>query len=151
MIANLARGAVVLLMVWQLVSTRSYAQNGASPDSSSATATQSQDRGPEGIRDNQLRKIGGAVSAPRVIHNVFPEFSEEARKDKFSGVVLVGLIVDTDGMPQQVHVLRGVGHGLDEKAIEAISHYRFQPAMENGKPVPVRVNVEVNFQIRDRK
>ena len=51
------------------------------------------------------------------------------------------------GLPKNVHVMRGVGMGLDEKAIEAVRQYRFKPAMENGKPVAVELNVEVNFQI----
>ena len=63
------------------------------------------------------------------------------------GIVLVNLIVDTRGMPQNVHILRGVGMGLDEKAVDAVRQYRFKPAMESGHPVPVQVNVEVNFQI----
>lgn len=94
-----------------------------------------------------LRHIGGGVSSPVVIYQVDPEFSEEARKAKFMGVVLVNLIVDTQGRPQNVHILRGVGMGLDENAIKAVQQYRFKPAMENGKPVPVELNVEVNFQI----
>lgn len=94
-----------------------------------------------------LRRVGGGVSAPEVITKVEPEFSEEARKAKFMGVVTVNLIVDTKGLPQNVHVVRGVGMGLDQKALEAVRQYRFKPAMENGKPVPVQVNVEVNFQI----
>jgi len=94
-----------------------------------------------------LRKIGGGVSTPVVIYQVEPEFSEEARKAKFMGVVLVNLIVDAHGLPQNVHTLRGVGMGLDEKAVEAVRQYRFKPAMEGGKPVPVELNVEVNFQI----
>jgi TonB family protein len=65
----------------------------------------------------------------------------------FSGIVLVNLIVDTNGLPRNVHVLRGVGMGLDETAVAAVKQYTFQPAMENGKPVPVELNVEVNFQI----
>jgi len=94
-----------------------------------------------------LRRIGGGVSQPEVIFQVEPEFSEEARKAKFMGSVLVNLIVDTRGLPENVHVSRGVGMGLDEKAVEAVKQYRFKPAMENGKPVPVELNVEVNFQI----
>ena len=94
-----------------------------------------------------LRRVGGGVSSPELISKVEPEFSEEARKAKFMGVVTVNLIVDTKGMPQNVHILRGVGMGLDEKALEAVRQYRFKPAMENGHPVPVQVNVEVNFQI----
>jgi protein TonB len=94
-----------------------------------------------------IRHVGGGVSAPVPIYEVEPEFSEEARKAKFMGVVTVNLIVDTKGMPQNVHVLRGVGMGLDQKAVEAVEQYRFRPAMEAGKPVPVQLNVEVNFQI----
>ncbi|HEX3570549.1 MAG TPA: TonB family protein [Acidobacteriaceae bacterium] len=94
-----------------------------------------------------LRRVGGGVSSPEVIFKVEPEFSEEARKAKFMGVVTVNLIVDTKGLPQNVRVIRGVGMGLDEKALEAVRQYKFKPAMENGHPVPVQVNVEVNFQI----
>jgi protein TonB len=94
-----------------------------------------------------LEKIGGGVSTPVPIYTVEPEFSEEARKAKFMGVVLVNLIVDANGRPQNVHTLRGVGMGLDEKAVEAVKQYKFRPAMKNGKPVAVELNVEVNFQI----
>ncbi len=94
-----------------------------------------------------LKKIGGGVSSPVLLFSPEPEFSEEARKAKFMGVVLVNLIVDSQGRPQNVHILRGVGMGLDEKAREAVMQYRFKPAMEGGKPVPVELNVEVNFQI----
>jgi protein TonB len=94
-----------------------------------------------------LRKVGGGVSSPVVIFQVEPEFSEEARKAKFMGIVTVNLVVDTHGFPQNVHVLRGAGMGLDDKAVAAVRQYRFKPAMEGGKPVPVELNVEVNFQI----
>ncbi|QNI35377.1 energy transducer TonB [Edaphobacter albus] len=93
------------------------------------------------------RRIGGGVSAPQLIYSVEPEFSEEARKAKVAGNVLVNLWVDTNGLPSHVRVIRGVGMGLDEKAVEAVKQYRFKPAMENGKPVLVELNVEVNFQI----
>jgi len=97
---------------------------------------------------NGLHKIGGAVSAPVLIYSVEPQFSEEARRIKFGGGVLVNLWVDTNGLPTHVRVIRGVGHGLDEKAVEAVSQYRFRPAMLDGKPVLVELNVEVNFQAR---
>lgn len=93
------------------------------------------------------RRIGGGVSAPQVIYSVEPEFSEEARKAKVAGNVLVNLWVDTSGNPSHVRVIRSVGMGLDEKAIEAVRQYKFRPAMENGKPVLVELNIEVNFQI----
>lgn len=94
-----------------------------------------------------LRRIGGGVSAPVVLYAPDPEFSEEARKAKVAGNVLVYLQVDTQGHPVHVRVLRGIGMGLDEKAVEAVKRYKFKPAMENGHPVPVEMNVEVNFQI----
>jgi len=93
------------------------------------------------------KRIGGGVSAPVLIYSVEPEFSEEARKAKVAGNVLVNLWVDTNGLPSHVRVIRGVGMGLDEKAVEAVRQYKFKPAMENGKPVLVELNVEVNFQI----
>jgi periplasmic protein TonB len=94
-----------------------------------------------------IKKVGGGVSAPVVIFSVDPEFSEEARKAKFMGIVTVNLIVDQKGVPENVHVARGVGMGLDEKAVAAVKQYKFKPAMEGGKPVPVELNIEVNFQI----
>lgn len=96
-----------------------------------------------------LRRIGGGVTMPSLLSKVDPQFSEQARKEKFGGIVLVNLIVDANGMPRNVHVLRGVGMGLDEKAVEAVKQYKFLPAMEGGKPVAVELNVEVNFQILD--
>jgi periplasmic protein TonB len=93
------------------------------------------------------KHIGGGISSPIPIYTVEPEFSEEARKAKVAGNVLVNLWVGTDGLPSHVHVIRGVGMGLDEKAVEAVRQYRFKPAMENGKPVLVELNIEVNFQI----
>ena len=94
-----------------------------------------------------LRHIGGGVSAPVLIYKVDPEFSEEARKAKVSGNVLVALWVGPDGLPSHVRVVRGIGMGLDENAVSAVKQYRFKPAMESGKPVTVEVNVEVDFQI----
>jgi protein TonB len=91
--------------------------------------------------------IGGGVSKPVVLFSVEPEFSEEARKAKFSGNVQVYLIVDEQGNPTHVKVVRPIGMGLDEKAREAVLQYKFKPAMKNGKPVKVDLYVDVNFQI----
>jgi protein TonB len=91
--------------------------------------------------------IGGSVKPPSVLSSVDPEFSEEARKAKFSGNVQVYLWVDENGNPSHVRVVRGVGMGLDEKAVEAVRQYKFKPAMQNGKPVKVDLYIDVNFQI----
>jgi protein TonB len=94
-----------------------------------------------------VMQIGGGVSSPVPLVTVEPEFSEEARRTKTQGIVLVNLIVDANGRPQNVHVLRGIGMGLDEKAVEAIRRYTFKPAMRDGEPVPVQLNYEVTFQL----
>ncbi len=94
-----------------------------------------------------VRQIGGSVSPPSWLNKVEPEFSEEARKAKIGGNVLVYMIVDEHGKPTHIRVLRGLGMGLDEKAVEAMQQSTFHPAMENGKPVKVELQVEVNFQI----
>jgi len=91
--------------------------------------------------------VGGSVRAPEVIHQVDAEFSEEARKAKFSGDVVVSLIVDEQGTPQRVRCARDIGMGLCDKAVEAVRQYRFKPAVKDGKPVKVEMSVLVNFQI----
>ncbi len=89
--------------------------------------------------------LGGDVRPPVLIHRVEPEFSEQARRAKFSGQVQVYLWVDTEGVPSHLRVVRGVGMGLDEEAIKAISQYRFKPATLNGEPVTVDLYITVTF------
>lgn len=91
--------------------------------------------------------IGGSIHPPSVLYQVEPEFSEEARKAKFSGNVQVYLWVDEHGNPSHIRVARGVGMGLDEKALEAVRQYKFKPAMLNGKPVKVDLYIDVDFHI----
>jgi TonB family protein len=92
-------------------------------------------------------RVGGGVSAPRALNTPDPEYSEEARKAKYQGTVVLWLIVDQNGRPQQVKVARSLGMGLDQKAIEAVRKWTFEPAMKDGKPVAVQINVEVNFRL----
>lgn len=100
------------------------------------------------IRDDRaVRRIGHGVSAPVLIYSVTPQYSPLAKTDKISGNVLVNLVVDQNGIPTNVRIVRGIGYGLDEEAVEAVRKYRFKPAMENGQPVPVELNLMVNFQI----
>src|SRR5208337_29146 len=95
-----------------------------------------------------LYKIGGGVSAPVALNNVEAEFSDEARRAKYQGVCLISLIVDAQGNPQNPRVIRALGMGLDEKALEAVRKYKFKPAMKDGRtPVPVMITVEVNFRL----
>ena len=92
-------------------------------------------------------KIGGGVSQPTLLSKVEPEYSEEARKAKWQGTVVLSLIVDETGVAQQIKVSRSLGMGLDQKAIEAVQRWRFRPGMKDGKPVPVYATVEVNFRL----
>lgn len=92
--------------------------------------------------------VGGGISAPQPLNTVEAEFSDEARRAKYQGVVLIQMIVDAQGNPQNPRVIRPLGMGLDEKALEAVRKYRFKPAMKDGKtPVPVMITVEVNFRL----
>ena len=78
-----------------------------------------------------LATIGNGVSAPQVTHQVDPEFSAEAREQRsVNETVLVNLIVNQQGVPESVHIIRAVGMGLDAQAVKAVSQYRFKPAME---------------------
>ena len=95
----------------------------------------------------QIYHVGPGVSAPTLIFAPDPEYSEEARRAKYQGVCVVSLIVDPQGNPKRLQVVRHLGKGLDQKAVEAVRQYKFEPAMRNGEPVAVEVNIEVNFRI----
>lgn len=98
-----------------------------------------------------VHQVGSSIQPPVVIHMVTPKYSQEARAAKLSGNVVVSMIVDSEGKVRDVHVLRGVGMGLDENAMEAVKKYKFKPALKDGKPVAVYLNVQVNFKIVDRQ
>jgi protein TonB len=92
-------------------------------------------------------RVGGGVSAPKALYAPDPEYSEEARKAKYQGTVVLWLVVDASGRPQQIRIQRALGMGLDEKAIEAVKQWKFDPARRDGQAVPVMINVEVNFRL----
>jgi TonB family protein len=92
-------------------------------------------------------KIGGGVSAPSVLFKVEPEYSEEARKAKFQGTVTLFVVVDEKGNPRDLKIIRPLGLGLDQKAIEAVEKWKFRPGMKDGRPVPVQATIEVNFRL----
>jgi TonB family protein len=94
-------------------------------------------------------RVGGGISAPVLLNSVVAGYTDEARRAKYQGVCQVSVIVDAQGNPQNPHVLRGLGMGLNAKALEAVRKYKFKPAMMDGKmPVPVAITVEVNFRLR---
>ena len=87
------------------------------------------------------------ATAPAPIHSPNPEYSKEARKAKVEGAVVLGAIVDVDGHPHDIHVVRNLGHGLDEQAIETLKQWTFEPGKSEGVPVPVLVNVQMSFRL----
>jgi periplasmic protein TonB len=92
-------------------------------------------------------RVGGGVSAPRVLSQPDPEYSEEARKAKYQGTVVLWVVVGPDGRTHDIRVQRSLGMGLDEKAMEAVRTWKFDPAKKDGQPVAVQINVEVNFRL----
>ena len=105
-----------------------------------------QRRVPEGAAPDpladQLKALGLYVMAER-----YAELAEEARKAKFQGAVLLAIVILPDGSTSNIRVIRPLGLGLDEKAIEAVTKWRFRPSLKDGKPVAVSANVEVNFRL----
>lgn len=95
----------------------------------------------------KLYKIGGDVSAPRLISKKEPEYTAAAKKAKIEGTVLLSVVIGKNGVVQKVTVTRSLDPGLDQKAMEAIRSWRFSPAMRKGKPVAVEAAVEVNFRL----
>jgi periplasmic protein TonB len=92
-------------------------------------------------------KVGGGISAPQAISAPDPDYTEEARRAKKQGTCVLWLIVDAAGRPRDIKVVRGLGLGLDAKALEAVRQWRFQPALKDGKPVDVQISVEVEFHL----
>jgi len=91
--------------------------------------------------------VGGGVTAPRALYQPDPEYSEEARRAKFQGVVVLNVVIGPDGRPRDLRVARSLGMGLDEKAIEAVRQWKFAPATKDGHPVAVQVGIEVAFRL----
>jgi protein TonB len=92
-------------------------------------------------------RIGKGVTPPRVIYQTDPEFSEEARKAKYQGTCVLGLIVDSNGRPTAIRVINALGMGLDEKAIESVKNWKFEPGKKDGHDVAVEIAVEVDFHL----
>lgn len=92
-------------------------------------------------------RVGGGVTAPSLLYKVEPEYSEEARKAKYQGTVVLYVEVDPAGKAKNLRVVRSLGLGLDEKAMEAVNKWRFRPGYKDGKAVTVAATIEVNFRL----
>lgn len=92
-------------------------------------------------------RVGGGVTAPTLVYKVEPEYSEEARKAKYQGTVVLYVEVDPSGKARNLRVIRSLGLGLDEKAIEAVNKWKFKPGFKDGRAVTVAATIEVNFRL----
>ena len=103
---------------------------------------------PQRVEPMQHIVKGNGVTPPIPVYTVDPHFSEEARKKHIQGECMIQVIVDATGAIQSPRVVRPLGYGLDEKAIEAVKLYRFHPAQKDGKPIPVYMTIAINFRLR---
>jgi TonB family protein len=100
-----------------------------------------------GVELGTVYRVGNGVTQPVLIRRVEPEFSEEARKAKYSGVVQIRADIDTSGHARNLRIVKSVGMGLDEKAVEAVTKWLFRPGTKDGKPVSVSAVIEVSFRL----
>jgi len=92
-------------------------------------------------------RIESGMKPPKVISKVEPGYTEEARVAKYEGTVVISVEVGVDGRAHNLHVLRELGLGLDDKALDAVNEWQFQPALKDGQPLPVLATIEVNFRL----
>ena len=97
--------------------------------------------------EGEVLKPGNGVIPPHAIYMPEPEYSKKARKAKLQGTVVLSIIINANGEVHEITVEKSLGLGLDEKAIEAVRQWRFEPAMKDGKPVAVRVHVQTSFHL----
>ena len=97
--------------------------------------------------------VGEGVSRPKATFSPTPEYTIEAAKKKIEGTVLLSLIVLPDGFSRDVTVIKGLGYGLDEQAVKAVSTWRFQPGVRqsDGEAVPISITVETTFSVYHKK
>jgi protein TonB len=101
----------------------------------------------EPVSSDEPIKIGLGVTPPAPLNLASPEYTDKARREKVQGTVLLSVRIEKDGHPSRVLVVRGLGLGLDEKAIESVSRSTFRPALKDGLPVVTEIQMEINFNL----
>lgn len=94
----------------------------------------------------EVYKIGGDVKPPKLVHKEEPKYTKRAEKQRLHGMVVIAAIINSRGIIENVQITKGVDPDLDAEAVKAVSKWRFRPAEKKGKPVAVRVRIEVNFR-----
>lgn len=87
------------------------------------------------------------ATAPHATYMPDPDYSKEARKKKKQGTVLMETVVGPDGLPHDIHVLHPIGYGLDQQAVKALNQWKFEPGTKDGQPVPVLLQIEIDFRL----
>ena len=117
------------------------------PPAKDATPTLSDSPSQSPVDLTHRTRVDDQVTPPVVLKVVHTIYSDKAREEKVQGVCLIWLIVDANGMPQNLRVWKSVEPSLDQNALNAVSQYRFKPAMKNGLPVPAMISIEVDFHL----
>jgi TonB family protein len=94
-----------------------------------------------------IYRVGGGITAPRPVKAPDPAYSAEAQIRDVNGAVILWAVISAEGKPAEICVVQPLGYGLDENAIEAVRQWRFEPARKEGVPVPVQINIEINFRL----
>jgi len=105
-----------------------------------------QKNGADGQPEEQVYDLGEGITPPRVVHQINPAFAGGSRGVRIVGSVAVGLVVTPEGLPKNVHVVRGLDKDIDQSALDAVKQWRFEPAKKDGKAVAVRATIEIHFR-----
>ena len=92
-------------------------------------------------------RVGGDVSAPKLIHKVEPRYTKRAKKAKLKGEVVLSAVLSSSGKPEKIEVVKSLDADLDAEAVKAASQWQFKPAEKKGEPVAVRIKIQVNFRL----
>jgi TonB family protein len=141
---SIGKAAIIAVQSWQF---RPGTVGGQAETSSGTILLECRDPGAPIATEGGISRVGGGVSQPAVIFKIDPDYSEEARKAKLSGSVMLSVVVDTEGRARNIRVVKSLGMGLDEEAIIAVNQWRFRSGMKGGQPVNVRATIEVNFRL----
>jgi len=127
----------------------SFSQDFAAIPGVSTTAGESaeSEETPAGQPRERSFRPGNGISPPKIISQNEPEFSEGARRAKYQGSAVLSMVVDKTGQPQNIKIVKPLGMGLDGKAVDAVSNWRFNPALKDGEPVATEIAVEVDFHL----
>jgi TonB family protein len=114
--------------------------------SSASTSAEASAQTPQELA-SKYSIVGHGVTAPKARFTPDPEYPEVARQQKLQGRTILWLVVNKQGEPEHIRIYEPVGGGLDDRAVEAVQRWKFFPAMHDGQPVAVQINVEVNFRL----